>query len=93
MGIEVMEATEAIEFKQSVAKDLRAVPNVQVIEILEKIALLVDDPRPVGSEKLSGQERYRIRQDSYRVVYEIDDGVLVVMVVNIAHRKHSYRKL
>ncbi|MFC0444215.1 type II toxin-antitoxin system RelE/ParE family toxin [Pseudidiomarina halophila] len=72
---------------------MRAVPNVQVTEILEKIALLADDPRPVGSEKLSGQERYRIRQGAYRVVYEIDDGVLVVMVVKVAHRKHIYRKL
>ena len=80
-----------IEFKRSVTKDLRAMPSALVIKILDKIALLADNPRPIGSEKLSGQERYRIRQGAYRVVYSIDDGVLVVVVVKVAHRKHIYQ--
>jgi len=80
-----------IEFKRSVTKDLRAMPSTLVIKILDKIALLADNPRPIGSEKLSGQERYRIRQGAYRVVYSIDDGVLVVVVVKVAHRKHIYQ--
>lgn len=82
-----------IEFKRSVAKDLRAIPNAQLAMILDKIALLADDPRPPGSEKLSGLERYRIRHGKYRVIYEINDHVLVVIVVKIAHRKQVYRRL
>lgn len=82
-----------IEFKRSVAKDLRCIPKAQVAKILDKIALLADDPRPHGSEKLSGLERYRIRQGMYRVVYEISDHVLVVVVVKVAHRKQVYRQL
>lgn len=82
-----------IEFKRSVAKDLRSIPNAQVAKILDKIALLADDPRPPGSEKLSGLERYRIRQGMYRVVYEINDHVLVVVVVKVAHRKQVYRRI
>lgn len=79
-----------IEFKRSVAKDLRAIPNAQIAVILDKLA---DDPHPPGSEKLSGLERYRIRHGKYRVVYEINDHVLVVIVVKIAHRKQDYRRL
>lgn len=82
-----------IEIKRSVAKDLRAIPNAQVARILDKIALLADEPRPPGSEKLSGLERYRIRHGKYRVVYEINDHVLVVVVVKVAHRKQVYRRI
>lgn len=81
-----------IEFKKSVTKDLRAIPNDQVKMILDKISALADDPRPPGCEKLSGQERYRIRQGAYRVVYSISDGILLVTVVKIAHRKHVYQR-
>lgn len=82
-----------IEIKRSVAKDLRAIPNAQVAMILNEIALLAEEPRPPGSEKLSGLERYRIRHGKYRVVYEINGHVLVVIMVKIAHRKQDYRGL
>jgi mRNA interferase RelE/StbE len=52
---------------------------------------LADDPRPRGCEKLSGHERYRLRQGAYRIVYEVDDQVLVVLVVKIGHRRDVYR--
>lgn len=52
---------------------------------------LQEDPRPVGSEKLSGQERYRVRQGVYRIVYEVVDEQLIVTVVKIGHRRHVYR--
>jgi len=62
-----------------------------VRRILTRIEALVDDPRPVGSEKLSGQERYRVRQGNYRILYEIIDDELVVTVVKVGHRRHVYR--
>jgi mRNA interferase RelE/StbE len=80
-----------LAFKKSVSKDLRSIPNEQVARILKRIEALQDDPRPPGSEKLSGQERYRIRQGIYRIVYEIADDILIVTVVKVGHRKTAYR--
>lgn len=70
---------------------LRALPNVDVARILERIHCLAADPRPAGCEKLSGQERYRVRQGAYRIVYEIQDHKLVVVVVKVGHRRDDYR--
>ena len=52
---------------------------------------LADDPRPLGSKKLSGQERYRLRQGDYRILYEIEDDKLIVCVVKVRHRRDVYR--
>jgi len=57
-----------------------------------RIDALREEPRPVDCEKLSGLERYRIRQGRYRVVYEITDECLIVTVVKVAHRRHVYRR-
>ncbi|MET0984860.1 MAG: type II toxin-antitoxin system RelE/ParE family toxin [Steroidobacteraceae bacterium] len=84
-------ASYELVFKKSVAKDLRAIPQQDVRRILQKVRALAGDPRPPGSEKLSGLERYRIRQGIYRIVYEIEDTRLVVLVVKVAHRKDVYR--
>ena len=77
--------------RKSVAKDLRAIPNVDVKRILNRIRALANDPRPAGCERLSGQARYRIRQGHYRIVYEIEDARLVVLVIKVAHRRDVYR--
>lgn len=80
-----------IFFKESVYKDLGRIPKKDVRKILERIQGLVTDPRPLGCEKLSGQERYRVRQGRYRVVYSIQDDVLTVWVVKVGDRKDVYR--
>jgi len=80
-------------FKASVAKDLRHIPKHDVATILRRIEALANDPRPNGCQKLSGQERYRIRQGNYRIVYEIIDEQLVVHVVKIGHRREVYNRL
>ena len=84
-------ASYELVFKKSVAKDLRRVPNADVARILDRIRALADDPRPSGCEKLSGLERYRIRQGAYRIVYEVSDHKLIVLVVKIGHRRDVYR--
>ena len=84
-------ASYRVVFKRPVAKDLRALPNADVARILKRIEALADDPTPPGSEKLSGQERYRVRQGLYRIIYEIDGGQLVVTVVKVGHRREVYR--
>jgi mRNA interferase RelE/StbE len=78
-------------FKKSVAKDLRELPKTDVRRILQCIRLLADDPRPPKCEKISGQERYRLRQGVYRIVCEIDDNVSIVLVVKIGRRRDLYR--
>jgi mRNA interferase RelE/StbE len=80
-----------IFFKRSVNKDLSTIPEKDLKRILQKIESLGDDPRPPGSEKLSGQEKYRLRQGSYRIVYSIQDNELTVWVVKVGHRKEVYR--
>lgn len=79
-------------FKRSVAKDLRSVPKKDVARILKCVEELRDEPRGNGCEKLSGQERYRIRQGNYRIIYEITDQVLIVTVIKVAHRKDVYKR-
>ena len=84
-------ARYSLRFKKSVSKDLRAIPKQDVRRILKRIDLLADDPRPTGSEKLSTQELYRIRQGRYRILYEIQDLVLIVVVVKVGKRSDVYR--
>lgn len=85
-------ASYELVFKKSVAKDLRAFPAADIKRILQRIRSLADDPRPPGCEKLSGQERYRVRQGVYRVVYEIQDMRLTVLIVKVGHRRDLYRQ-
>ncbi|MEP6787493.1 MAG: type II toxin-antitoxin system RelE/ParE family toxin [Acidobacteriota bacterium] len=79
-----------IVFKRSVYKDLRPIPKTDLKRIFEPIDTLAAEPRGPGCEKLSGQERYRVRQGIYRIVYEIVDNRLIVTVVKIAHRGRVY---
>lgn len=78
-------------FKKSVQKDFDSIPKKDLKRILSRIESLSEDPRPHGFEKLTGQERYRLRQGRYRIVYSIQDDELTVWVVKVAHRKHIYR--
>ena len=80
-----------VYFKKSVEKDLRAIPKKDLKNILQRIAMLAKDLRPAGHEKLTGQERYRVRQGRYRIVYSIQDEVLTVWIVKVGHRKDVYR--
>jgi mRNA interferase RelE/StbE len=80
-----------IHFKVSVEKDLRPIPQREIKKILQRIDSLTINPRPLGSEKLTGQERYRVRQGRYRILYSIQDNELTIWVVKISHRKDVYR--
>ncbi len=80
-----------IEIKESAVKELNSIPKKDLKKIVQKIRSLSDNPRPNGCVKLSGRERYRIRQGDYRILYSIENEILVVYVIKIGHRKEVYR--
>ena len=84
-------AAYKIFFKESVWKDFEPIPKKDLKKILQSIHRLSEDPRPRGCEKLTGQERFRLRQGRYRIVYSIQDDELTVWVVKVGHRKDVYR--
>lgn len=84
-------AVYSIFFKDSVRKDLDSIPSNYLRRIMERIEFLAENPRPVGCEKLSAQEKYRIRQGDYRIIYSIQDTQLTVWVVKVGHRREVYR--
>lgn len=84
-------AKYSLSFKKSVAKDLRSLPTKDIKRILKCIETLCANPRADGCIKLSGQERYRVRQGVYRIIYEIQESELIIMVVKVAHRSTVYK--
>ena len=84
----------ALLYKKSVDKDLRKLPQHARIAIIEKILLLENNPFPEGHTKLRGSNNlYRIRYTDYRLVYQVQNKKLVIMVIKVAHRKEVYRAL
>lgn len=81
----------SVLLKRSAAKELEALPLKDRRRVAVRIGALAEDPRSQGVEKISGQEKYRIRQGDYRVLYTIDDPALTVTVVKIGHRGDVYR--
>ena len=85
-------ANYKICIKPSAAKELKKIPKTVLQKVVGKIKGLAFDPRPPGCEKLSSEERFRIRQGDYRIIYTIEDEKLIVIVVKIGHRKDVYKK-
>jgi len=83
----------SLTFRKSVAKELRALPGKDIARILRRFDQIARNPRGRGCEKLTEQERYRVRQGDYRIVYEVKDNDLVVIVVKIGHRRDVYKEL
>jgi len=78
--------------KPLAVKEIEAIPLKRDRQrVVERISKLAEDPRPSGSEKISGQDKYRVRQGRYRILYVIEAQDLLVQVVKIGHRKDIYR--
>lgn len=85
-------ARYSLRIKKSAVKELEAIASkADRRRIIARIASLAEDPRPRGAQKLSGRDRYRIRQGRYRILYSIEDKQLVVYVIRIGDRKDVYR--
>ena len=81
-----------VEVNRSAFKSLEKIPEPYYSNIKAAILALADNPRPMGSISLKGQSGYRLRVGVYRIIYEIFDSILVVEVINVAHRKEVYKK-
>lgn len=76
--------------KRSAAKEIEALPLKDRRRVVAKIQALAENPRPPGSEKLTGADKYRLRQGDYRILYEIIDRDLIVTVVKVGNRRDVY---
>jgi mRNA interferase RelE/StbE len=86
-------ASYRVEIKRSAARELDAIGQKKDRErIVEKILALATEPRPQGVEKLTDKAQYRLRQGNYRILFEIHDDVLLVVVIKIGDRKEVYRR-
>lgn len=77
--------------KASAAKEVDALPSKDRRRLVERIRALADEPRPPGCQKLSGHDKYRLRQGDYRVVYLVDDAAREVTIFKVGHRREVYR--
>ena len=84
-------ASYDLRIKPSAVKELEALQTKDRRRIVNKIQGLASDPRPPGCEKLSGRDRYRIRQGDFRILYEVQDNEFTLTVVKIGHRRDVYR--
>ena len=80
-----------ITIKKSAAKELEDIPKKDLRKIVKRIQSLAQNPRPPGSQKLSGKGRYRVRQGDYRIVYSTKDKNSIIDIVKIGHRREIYR--
>ena len=85
--------TYRIEFRPAARRDLKDLPRDVLDRVSRKISALAENPRPLGVEKLSGSEEdfYRIRVGDYRVLYRIEDKVLLIIIIKARHRREVYR--
>ncbi len=81
----------SIEIKHSAAREIEALPLSDHRKVVERIGRLAEEPRARGCEKLAGGGRYRVRHGDYRIVYSVEDALLIVWIVRIGHRRDVYR--
>ncbi len=84
-------ASYDLVIRRTARKELESLPSKDLKRIVTRIQGLAADPRPSGVEKLSGAEKYRVRQGDDRILYEIDDTAETVTIVKVAHRRDVYR--
>ena len=81
-----------IIIERSASKEIEKINRADQILITQSILLLAENPRPNGCKKLKGRDAWRIRIGDYRVIYEIQDDILVITIVKVGHRQDVYKK-
>ena len=83
-----------IEVKKSAAKALKKIPNADRKRIADRIDSLAENPTSQDTTKMKGNNPFhKVRVGDYRIVYEIQDDVLLILIVKIGHRRDIYRNL
>lgn len=86
-------ANYKVEITASAEKSLKKIPKKDIVKIVEAIRVLAISPFPEGCRKLKGEEDvYRVRQGNYRIIYEVVENKLIVLVLKIGHRKDIYKR-
>ncbi len=80
-----------VNFVKSVKKDFKKIRKLEVAKILDAIDELAKNPRSSKSKKLKGEKLYRLRVGNYRVIYDIQDNVMLIFVIKLGHRSDIYR--
>ena len=80
-----------VQIRKSAVKEIYSLPHRDLHHVLDKISILSENPRPHDCKKLSAQEKYRVRCGDYRILYSIEDVILIVNIVKVGHRKDVYR--
>ena len=83
--------TYRIEIARPAQKQVAALDKSVRVRVIAAIRALADNPHPPGSLKMAGREAWRVRAGDYRVIYEIHDGILLIEVVEVGHRREVYR--
>jgi len=86
-----MAARYDLLIKRSAEKELKQLGDADHDRIIKRLLSLVDNPRPVGSIKLTGHEIYRLRIGNYRALYTVDDQARTIEIISVGHRKEIYR--
>lgn len=82
-----------VDVQRSAERDLDRLSALLFDRVAARLAALAEDPRPPGSEKLTGLDAYRLRVGDHRIIYEVDDEARTVVITRIRHRREVYRKL
>ncbi|HZJ09193.1 MAG TPA: type II toxin-antitoxin system RelE/ParE family toxin [Trueperaceae bacterium] len=86
-------ASYEVLIKEPALLELASISRKQDLrKIAQRISSLAQQPRPLGCEKLSGSDRYRVRQGDFRIIYEVSDSTSTVVVVKIGNRRDVYRR-
>jgi mRNA interferase RelE/StbE len=81
-----------IRWKGSAARELKKLPQTTIQRVLDTVEALSVAPRPHGARRLVGTEHtYRLRVGDYRIVYTVEDDVLLVHIIRVGHRRDVYR--
>jgi len=83
----------SIQIAASAYRDYKKIPKEKLAKINSAIDGLKINPRPNGCKKLKNRDAYRVRADDYRIIYEIHEKILIILVIRIRHRKEVYRRL
>ena len=81
-----------ILIEKTARKEIQKINQADQVSIVQAIQALAENPRPTGCKKLKGREAWRIRAGNYRVIYEIQDNILVITVITVGHRRDVYKK-